>query len=286
MAGNYPDAPSWRMAYDRDGSIGGRISSSGTITQFSSAVLTQLNDETNGLAVTIADRGQTAYLFVLFPELRDVDAVFTRNATPDPASLVEWQVSEDTTNGFDGTWVTLLPAVVSSHGSVSPGYRSPSSATALGVRGVRIKASPDGHTTQYEPSAVHLYGERTPGQALNALELWHPTNDEKLPPAWLDWGNTPRGSSEDRTFRVKNISTTSTAEDVRVAFDVLTDGAPSVPGQHLLSFGGGSFLAQVNVGDLAPGAISGPVTVRRVTASNAQLGLFAFRVFAEPDAWA
>ncbi len=59
-----------------------------------------------------------------------------------------------------------------------------------------------------------------------------------------------------------------------------------MPGQHLLSYGGGSFLAQGNVGDLAPGAISGPVTLRRVLQSNAQLGVFAFRVFAEPDAWA
>lgn len=286
MAGNYPDAPSWRMAYDRDGSIGGKISPSNEITQFSSAVMQQLNDETDGVAVEIADRSETAYLFVLFPEIRDVDAVFTRNGTNDGAHLVEWQVSEDTTNGLDGTWVTLLSATPSIKGSVIPGYRSPLSATALGVRAVRIKATPGGSTTRWEPSAVHLYGERSPGQALNALELWHPSSDEKLPPAWLDWGNTPRGSSEDRTFRVKNVSTVSTAQAVRVAFDVLTDGAPSVPGQHLLSYGGGSFLAQVNVGDLAPGAISGPVTLRRVSASDAQLGLFAFRVFAEPDAWA
>ena len=67
--------------------------------------------------------------------------------------------------------------------------------------------------------------------------------------------------------------------------DVLTDGSPSVPGQHTLSFGGGSFLSQVNVGDLAPGAVSGIVTFRRVTPSNAQLGLWSFRVFAESTAW-
>jgi hypothetical protein len=84
--------------------------------------------------------------------------------------------------------------------------------------------------------------------------------------------------------RVKNVSPTKTAANVRVSFDIVTDSAaPSVPGQFFVSFGGGAFLSQVNVGTLAPGAISGPITVRRVTPSNAQLGLWLPRISAVAD---
>ena len=76
-----------------------------------------------------------------------------------------------------------------------------------------------------------------------------------------------------------------TAGSTRVAMEVLTDASPSVPAQHTLSYAGGSFLAQVNIGDLAPGAISGPVTMRRVTPTDAALGLWTFRVFAESTDW-
>lgn len=272
------------MAYDRDGSIVAKISTTNVVTQLSAAQVAALNDESDASPITVETSG-TQWAF-LFPEARDFDAfaLLLLVGAFGGSSVVE--VSPDTTNGLDGTWSQVAaPSYAANTNVLSvPAFRTAvQSVTALGVRGVRVRIN---YSVGAQLYGVHLYGERSPGQALNALELWHPTADEKLPPAWLDWGNTPRGSSEDRTFRVKNISTTSTAEAVRVAFDVLTDGSPSVPGQHLLSYGGGSFLAQVNVGDLAPGAISGAVTVRRVTASNAQLGVFAFRVFAEPDAWA
>jgi hypothetical protein len=132
-----------------------------------------------------------------------------------------------------------------------------------------------------------IYGEPAPGQNPNRLELWHPTLDEKLPPAFFDWGDVPRSSSADRSFRVKNLSAVQTARSTRVAMEILTDSpAPSVVAQHTLSFGGGSFVPQVNIGDLAPGAISPAVTLRRVTPSNAVLSLWSFRVFAESTDWA
>jgi hypothetical protein len=132
---------------------------------------------------------------------------------------------------------------------------------------------------------LHLYGEIAPGQNPHRLDLWHPTLDERLTPAYFDWGDVPRSSSADRLFRVKNLSPSQTANDVRVAMETASDTTPSVAAQHTLSYGGGSFLAQVNIGDVAPGAISGPVTLRRITASDATLGLWTFRVFAESTDW-
>jgi hypothetical protein len=133
--------------------------------------------------------------------------------------------------------------------------------------------------------SLHVWGEIAPAENPNRLIFWHPTNNEKMPPQWLDWGDVPRSSSGDVLVRVKNNSGTLAANNVRVSFDILSDGAPSVPAQHTASYGGGSFTAQPNIGTLAPGAISGAITIRRITPSNAQYGLFAPRVSAVADTW-
>lgn len=277
MAGNYPDAPSWRMAIDRDGTQGYLISSANVVTQLSAAQMQYLNDETTS-SVAVADR-----LMLIFPELRDIDAYFVAaDGTSSFAASYVVEVSANTTNGLDGTWTQIGSSTTANSDPVVPQYRSSVvSVTQLAKRAIRVR----GTSVLDSVRAFHVYGEMAPSENPDRLALWHPTLDERVTPAYFDWGNTPRSSSGDLLFRVKNLSSTLTAASVRVAMEALTDGTPSVPGQHSLSFGGGSFLAQVNVGDLSPGAISGVVTLRRITPSNAQLGLFAFRVFSEANAW-
>lgn len=288
MAGNYPDAPSWRMAVDRDGSTGFLINKDGAITELTSAQKVIVNNEAgDSVALSVGGANSAWYFGFVFPEPRDIDGYWingTIGAISSQGGTVE--VSANTTNGLDGTWTNIGPNTLrDSQLAAKPTFRTAiTSTTQLAMRGIRFR-----HATSTGTAGVtnfHVYGEPVPGANPNRLELWHPTLNEKLPPAYLDFGDTPRSSSEDRAFRVKNLSGTQTAGQARVAMDVLTDGAPSVPAQHTLSYGGGSFLAQVNIGDLAPGAISGPVTIRRITPSNAQLGLWAFRVFAESTAWA
>jgi hypothetical protein len=281
MAGNYPDAPSWRMAYDRDGTQVFVVSSANAVTQLTSAQLVTLNDESDGSYSILGANGSAKLVFI-FPELRDLDGFLH---LVNEASTMSTAVSADTTNGVDGTWTTISTAAPSSS-TVKTAYRTLiTSTTALAVRAVRFSASTSSFTS-WGIKALHLYGEPVPGANPNRLELWHPTLDEKLGPAAFDWGDVPRSSSADRTFRVKNLSGSMTAGAVRVAMESLTDTVPSVVAQHTISYNGGSFLAQVNIGDLGPGAISGPLTLRRVTPSNAVLSLWSFRVFAESTAWA
>lgn len=283
MAGNYPDAPSWRMAIDRDGTQGYSITGGNIVTPLTNAQMQILNNE-NDDALTIP--GQVnGRLMLIFPELRDIDGFFLDTDAIANTHAYVVEVSANTTNGIDGTWTQIASGTAdTSTDAVVPGYRSVVSVTQLAKRAIRVRrtGSMAGDITV---TAFHVYGEPAPGENPNRLALWHPTLDERVPPAYFDWGNVPRSSSGDRLFRVKNLSSGLTASAVRVAMETLTDGTPSVPGQHSLSYGGGSFLAQVNVGDLAPGAISGQVTLRRITPSNAQLGVFAFRVFAEANSW-
>jgi hypothetical protein len=281
MAGNYPDAPSWRMAYDRDGTQVYRVAG-GTPFALTNASVASMNDE-DGDSYALTGAG---YLAFLFPELRDLDGFsfyWANVGGSGSASLTSPQVSTDTTNGFDGTWTTITAPT--NAGSINPGYRtSIASSTALAIRGVRFTTSTSG-AGQLAVYFLHLYGEIAPGQNPHRLDLWHPTLDERLTPAYFDWGNVPRSSSADRLFRVKNLSPSKTANAVRVAMESASDTTPSVPGQHSLSHNGGSFLAQVTIGSLAPGAISAPITLRKITPSDAVMGLWAFRVFAESTDW-
>lgn len=288
MAGNYPDAPSWRMAIDRDGTQIVHVQENNTMYSGSTTELRNLNDEGDG--GTLSD--YNGYTVLIFPELRDIDGLFIMWAQNQfgPSLGGGVSVSVNTTNGFDGTWTSLgVTPINASNNPTKPAYRTQiSSTTVLAVRAVRIKWNSSSYGGSYYSSlySFHVYGEPAPGQNPNRLELWHPTLDQKLPPAYLDWGDVPRSSSADKTFRVKNLSSQQTANSVRIAMEILTDSSsPSVVAQHTISYGGGAFLPQVNIGSLAPGAISGVTTLRRVTPSNAVLSLWSFRVFAESTDW-
>lgn len=278
MAGNYPDVPSWRMAYDRDGTTVVRLDSTAS-SQLNELTTTQkqsLNSEVNG--TLHADNG--TWLAFIFPEARDVDAILVISGGTQMENV---QVSTNTTNGMDGTWVAYPGVSVGTPGTIQM-RTAIDSGTALAQRGVRFKTFDvvgSGEAIQN----VHLFGEIAPGENPNRLSLVKVGADERIDPAYLDWGNVPRSSTADKTFRVKNLSSTLTARSVRVALEALTNTTPSVPAQHTLSYNGGPFLAQVNLGDLAPGAISATITLRRITPSNAVLGLWWLRTFAEADSW-
>lgn len=288
MAGNYPDAPSWRMAYDEDGTQVIEYINSAYVRQWSASDLATINDEsTSAVAVTSGATSERMLCFI-FPELRDLDAFFYKQAISGLRLTGLVQVSANTTNGLDGTWTTLPQTFDMSPGIVSPNYRTAiQSTTTLGIKAVRLlwAGVGAGANAEIAPSAFHMYGEIVPGQNPERLVLWHPTLDQHVGPAHFDWGDAARSSTQDIQFRVKNVSPTKAGNNIRVAQSIRTDGVPSVVAQHVLSLDGVTFLAQVNIGSLSPGAISQVLTLRRITPSNAALGLWAFRVFADAESW-
>jgi len=266
MAGNYPDATSWRMAIDKDGTQVYRLSGD-TLSQLSAADLVNLNNETVQTAVSGGDE-----LIVIFPQKRDLDGYFLRSS----GGVIGVKTSVDSTNGVDGTWVTGV-STAGGGSTISPDYRAYSSTTKLGIKAVKFTAP--GSLT-----ALHLYGENTVGQSLDQLILWSAFGDERVSPSNFDWGNVPRSSTDDRYFRVKNTSTLLTARNVVVAMESPTDSTPSAQLEHIIAKDT-LFLAQQTIGAIGPGAISGVLTLRRITPSNAQLGLHTFRLYAEAESW-
>lgn len=280
MAGFYPDVPAPRMPYDRDGTIGFRITSGGVISQMSSADLININNETSD-ATTLTN----GYDGIIFPQLRDIAGwlLIGGNTSNVIGTL---QTSANTTNGQDGTWTTRVTSP-SSPTAMLPNYRSVIQLLSVtGVKAVRWSQASNGCTYQ----AIHFYGTIAASQTPDRLRIWHPTLDEPLDEntsadgAYLDWGDVPRNGTQDRTLRIKNNSGTLTANSINITSQALTDASPSVPPQFTFS-NGGAFGTTLAIGNLSPGQISGVITVRRTTLSNAALGLWAFRSVAEATSW-
>jgi hypothetical protein len=266
------------MALDRDGTAWLDVRDTGQVIDIPTNGITGMSNEAGG-SYGPTELQISSKLVLIFPEKRDVDAIFIAGLY----GLTSIQYSLDSTNGVDGIWSTIAGPY--SFGNDETVWRTGTMAeTVLAVKALRF-AMQGTSPWSWSVKALHVWGEIAPGENPNRLVFWNAGSDSKMDPATLDWGDVPRSSSADKIVRLKNMSSTSTANNVRVSFDILTDGSPSVPAQHLASYGGGAFLSQVNIGSLGPGAISGPITLRRVTPSNAQYGLFAPRVSAVADSW-
>lgn len=284
MTGSYADSPSWRIAYDEDGTQGFKVTDAGVITDLPNSDLVKLNNDvmSSDGPPQVSD---VEAICLIFPCLMDIDAAFIvgdyYGVTNARASAIKTSVN--TTNGVDGTWVTqsLGSPVGVNTGKIAI-RENIVSGTWGGIRAVKFYGTASFAQLFH---TAHLYGEPTAGQSLDRLVLWHPTLNQRVSAAYFDWGDTPRGSSADKLFRVKNISPTLTATAPRISTETLDDGSPSVPGYHTLSKGSG-FASQQNLANIAPGAISAETcTLRRTTPSNAQLGLWDLRIQAEATTW-
>jgi len=285
-AGNYTDLPDHRIEYDRDGTAGLRINPDNTITELSGAQMQNMNDEDADAGVGAQAAGASTRWAFVFPDLRDIVAYYANMADGTPGSL---ERSTNSTNGLDGTWASVVNPWTRDGGSQKPNYRTSIQTVSINAqKAVRFNVTASSNLSGFR--ALHLYGKRS-AVATQYLTLWRPntaagsepTGDSRATSAHFDWGDVPRSSSADRKFRVKNEHGTLTANDVTITIEALTDTTPSVPGQFLFSDDGVNFAASLNIGNLAPGALSADLWVRRTTPSNASLSVWSARILAEAD---
>lgn len=289
MAGNYPDAPGPRMAWDADGSVLVR-NANGVPTTLTLANAQALNDEADTGDVVGANNA-IAWFTVIFPELRDLAGYFFTwgGGSNLYVSFAGMGWSPDTTNAVDGTWNTVAGAVSATPAAVSTPatksvYRSSVQTKALpGCKAVRFGVQ-DQNAFGPVVRALHLYGAPS-AAAGSRLELWHATLAQRLGGADLDWGNAPQGSSATRQFRVKNASGSLTANTITVSLESLTDASPTQVSQHSLSSDSSTFTATLAIGSLAPGALSPVLYLKRTESATAALGLWSLRLKAVPVSW-
>ncbi len=195
------------------------------------------------------------------------------------------EYSTDTTDGFDGTW-TAFPNNSQSNPANHIDDTSEFVTPVAGVRGVRYGYSVTQTTLDRQLYRfLHLYG--IPEGSVDRLALWHPTLDEPLAGDAFDAGITEQGTLLTDSFRVKNLAASATANTVEVAIHVY-DNSDSTPAQSTwveLSDDGSTFGATVALGNLAAGAISDVLTLRRDVPAAASVGALACHVRATPASW-
>lgn len=119
----------------------------------------------------------------------------------------------------------------------------------------------------------------------DVLAFWHPTMNIPLDENYFDWGPVARGSSADRQFRLRNESYLYTAGGVVISITEIDPHTRSVAAQHYLSANGSGFTATLAAGDLAPRGITDVLTLRRVVATDADIGDGDFQLLAHATDW-
>lgn len=279
MAGNYPDAPGHRINYDLDGTQGYILQNDlgSVVSTLSQDQITRLNDEDPGSTPKVSlSVGQYCMLYLSRPiQLRGL----MLQSQADRAGVSNVEISEDTTTGLDGVW-SAIPWTEDAGTSVTA-YRTAIEAMDIGpVRAIRVRAPASGFYGLIL-QAIHLYGDILESDL--RLAVWDPVADEQLAPAALDWGDDPRNSQETATFRIKNLDTASTAQTVGVSITALTDTGYAAA--HQLSLDDVTYASTVDVGDLAPEAISAEIYVRRDYGAAQELGTKTARIVTTPTGW-
>lgn len=264
MAGFYPDVPDLLIPYDVDGTEVRVINDGGTVNTLVSLANKQVM--LNYLSDAFA--GQTRIAF-LFPEVRDITGYYININGNSPNNISS---SADTTNGFDGTWGTVVasPIVSVNIGDV-PIYRTNIQSISTSTKAIRISSQ---FNTDWK--SIHWYGRISTGQNPTRLRFWHGTTDTEVTGPHFDYGEITRLTTEDKTFRIKNNAASLTANSIVIS----TESAYGSTGSEFLySFAGSAYSSSpINIGNLAAGAISGVITVRANCTVNAQPGLHSSRI--------
>lgn len=276
MAGLYADIPGTLFALDQDGSVvkWRNYTLATSWTDISGSIAEALKPTTaNFINLLAPGNAQSEYCQVsfAFPEPRTINGIYAHFGTNDGGQGVvnfTWEYSTDTSDGTDGTWTTFT-ATFNNFGqhdqigdSSKPYYRSDIAAVSLAnVKGLRVRFNCTYPWNQtFRMFVVHIYGSR-PLSGVDRLSFWNPSSDQALTAAYLDFGDIAQGSTQTRQFRIKNISGSLTANNITIA---VSDILPEYTGTGIqLSTDNVTYQSSIGIGNLAPGAISSTLYVRR-----------------------
>jgi len=258
MAGVYPDAPSRRLAHDADGTV------VATANNGSGKVLVEFN------SVTINDENQDTYLnligsgvneddpqtvWFLWPEKREIDGFYVfKDDPPNGRDNPTWNhyYSNDTTAGLDGTWASGGSSQARDTGAeLIPDYRNKITSSAVtgatGTKLVGVEWIPNSYI-----AAMHIYGTISPGETPDRMLYLDTENSDAEFSKVLDYGDVPRGQTQQRTIKIKNNSATKTINTLQLTAEDLYLNA----GQwYTFSLDDVAYQATLNtIGNMGPGA--------------------------------
>ena len=284
--GWYSDPPSRKIPYDINGSTvyyNGSPLSLGTLTSL------------NGFATSTLGGGGTYNCTILLPMKFDIDHVMytthKSDGTFDYVFEVAW--SSDTTNGSNGVWHQVGARndyVTRQIGSPVSYYRDPIPVSYLGLRGWRVQWT--GGSFNLTVGAIHLWGVPSAGESPHRLEMVDQAGN--LLVRDNDFGDQPRNSTriwkpeetwnETSELYIKNLSPEKTATNVVISVDgnTVLNGMSSYV---TISRTGTTYSGSINVDEIGPGEIFGPIYVKHSTIITQALGLAHCKIKAVTANW-
>lgn len=264
----YPLDPGPRIAWDWDGTYVYFFANQNSApSPLDMDVMKWLNSENDADVITLST-GQS--LVFKFPSTYNLDGYFLRGSgylTLDQTyDMINWN------------------NIAANHLEYNFFYRDniDSLTASYGIKALRVSCGTYNSSTTVKD--FFLYGKSAYDDGSNVIAFWEPLIDYPLGAGTFDWGDVGQGSSADKMVRIKNLGV-NTAASVTLTLDTMTDTDPSVLGQYLFSTDGVTFTGGLTLPSINPGTISPPIFVRRVTPTDAALGLQSVRILATVGEW-
>jgi hypothetical protein len=238
-----------------------------------------LNNEDNVNGHSQPNTNGTFGYWVIFPELREIDgAVAFWGST----SGMYARGDSTITNPFASGWAQSIASGSTPDGGLTPDdrYRDVIVSMAESSRRGVACFKTDGGGNKLR--AWHIYGEISAGETPDKI-IWIDEGtglDFALP---IDYGDVPRGSSEDFEVRLRNDSATLTANTVQYTAESLHLGAA---GWFTFTLpGGSSYAATQQIASISAATTSGIINIRRITPATEATVVFAARSYANVSSW-
>lgn len=309
MAGNWPDAPSRKMAYHNDGTVvAGRHPLDGSPYEnfyewaAGATGTEELNDldfvaiDADGVAdwnngiFPVADFITNASILSrqvetvwLFPERRDLYG-FVPTYHVAGTGIEEYgtyiEVSGNTTNGIDGDWVLMLEQNNSPLNNMIRSGHPEDWRTGITIyffadaRGVRVRGwGQAGSPTPIQWRSMFIFGVISAGETPDRILFVNDvTGLEFTKP--MDWGDVPRGTTLDWDIYLLNNSSTLAANTMTLDFVTLYDDSDTW--YTIKENPGGSFATTAAITSIAASArypAADTFTVRLFVPNDAVLAI-------------
>lgn len=290
MAGSYPDNPSRRFAYDADATVVLVVkdpnASSGvgippSIPYLNATVqeMQNLNDEDYATSYGGGATSSVNFVTMLFPEQREIDGLYHVTSGDTGGASHTAAKSNNTTNGYDGTWVDLALADLHNISWVADHYRDNiESQGESNVLGLMFKTSGNPNSRHH---LIHVYGTLTAGGTPDRLLYLDPDDADAEFTKPLDFGDVPRGQTQTDTFKIKNNSSTVSANTVQVTAEDLFGGAGS---WYTFSDDDIDYSATLGLGNMGVGATQ-LVYVKQIVPDAQTPGVYVARVKTNQASW-
>ncbi len=290
MAGSYPDNPSRRFAYDEDATVVMRadeLNGSQTVTtppgipyvNATQQEMHDINDEDINTSIGTTVNDIVLFVTMLFPEQREIDGILHVTQAAVGGEIHTAAKSNNTTNGYDGTWVDLALADLHDPVWTADFYRdnieSQAESNVLGLM-FKVRGNND-----CDHNLIHLFGTMTGAGTPDRLLFLDPDNSDNEFTKPLDFGDVPRGQTQTDTFTLKNNSSTVTANSVQVTGEDLFGGSGS---WYTFSDDDIVYSATLSIGNLGNGATQ-LIHVRQIVPDAQTPGVYVARVKANQASW-